>query len=160
MMTQRPDSNGARLNTDHMGNPGLTRIFVGSNGIRAGWRLLVFAAIIVGLLYGKLCLYAMLHVHAPSPADKLIFPGYDAANAAFNFMLVVMATLTMSKIERRPFHVYGLPWRNVLRSRIWAGMLGGFAIVAFVLLCVFAWLYAIYTDDRYRILAHRDSARQ
>src|SRR5271169_6589387 len=71
------------------GNPGLKWIFVGSNGIRAGWRLLMFAAIIVGLLYGKLRLYGMLHLHAPSPDDKVIFPGYDGANAAINFILVV-----------------------------------------------------------------------
>jgi hypothetical protein len=62
--------------TDHMGNPGLAKIFVGANGIRAGWRLLMFVAIIVGLLYGKLRLYGMLHVHAPSPGDKVDFPGY------------------------------------------------------------------------------------
>ena len=121
-----------------MGNPSPARILVGANGIRAGWRLLVFTAIIVGLLYGKLCVYGMLHVHAPSPDDELIFPSYDGANAAINFILVVVATLIMSKIERRPFDVYGLPWRNVLRSRIWAGMLAGFTIIAFVLLCVFA----------------------
>jgi membrane protease YdiL (CAAX protease family) len=121
-----------------MGKPAPARILVGANGIRAGWRLLLFAAIIVGLLYGKLYLYRVLHVHAPSPDDKLIFPGYDAANAAINFILVVTATLIMSKIERRPFDVYGLPWRNVLRSRIWAGMLAGFAIIGFTLLCVFA----------------------
>jgi membrane protease YdiL (CAAX protease family) len=127
-----------KISVRRLGNRGLARIFVGANGIRAGWRLLVFAAIIVGLLYGKLFLYGLLHVHAPSPDDQLIFPGYDGANAAINFILVVMATLIMSKIERRPFDVYGLAWRDVLRSCIWAGMLAGFAIIAFVLLCVFA----------------------
>jgi membrane protease YdiL (CAAX protease family) len=121
-----------------MANPGLAKIFVGASGTRAGWRLLMFVAIIVGLLYGKLRLYGMLHVHTPSPGDKVDFPGYDGANAAINFILVVVATLIMSKIERRPFNVYGLPWRNVLRSRIWLGMLAGFAIIAFVLLCIFA----------------------
>jgi uncharacterized protein len=124
--------------TGALRNPGLKWIFVGPNGIRAGWRLLMFAAIIVGLLYTKLRLYGMLHVHAPSAGDKVISPGYDGANAAINFSLVVIATLIMSKIERRPFAVYGLPLRNVFRSRIWAGMLAGFAIIAFVLLCIFA----------------------
>ncbi len=121
-----------------MENPGLARIFVGPNGIRAGWRLLMFAAIFVGLLYGKLRLYGVLHVHVPSPGETVNLPGSGAVNAAINFMLVVMATLIMSKIERRPFDVYGLPWRNVLRSRIWVGMLAGVAIIAFVLLCIFA----------------------
>lgn len=121
-----------------MANHGLKRTFVGENGIRAGWRLLMFVAIIAGLFYGKLHVYGMLRVHVPSPDDEWIFPGYDGANAAVNFILVVIATLIMSKIERRPFNVYGLPWRNVLRSRIWVGMLAGFAIIAFVLLCIFA----------------------
>jgi uncharacterized protein len=120
------------------GNSGLKWVFVSPNGIRAGWRLLMFGAIIVGLLYGKLSLYGLLHVHAQSPGDKVISPGYDGANAAINFTLVVIATLIMSKIERRPFDVYGLPWRNVFRSRIWEGMLAGFAIIAFALLCIFA----------------------
>lgn len=121
-----------------MGNHGLKWIFVGPNGIRAGWRLLMFTAIIVGLIYGKLRVYGMLHVHAPSPGDKMIFPGYDGANAAINFILAVIATLILSKVDRRPFDAYGLPWRNVLRSRIWAGMLAGFAIIASVLLCISA----------------------
>jgi hypothetical protein len=67
------------------GNPGLKWGFVGPNGIRAGWRFLMFAAIIVGLLYGKRSLYGMLHVHVPSPGDKVIFPGHDGADAAINF---------------------------------------------------------------------------
>ena len=137
-MTEPPDSYGAGSNADLMENSRLTRIFAGQDGIRAGWRLLMFAAIIVGLLYGKLRLYGMLHVHVPSPGDEVDFPGYDGANAAVNFILVVVATLIMSKIERRAFDVYGLPWRNVLRSRLWVGMLAGFAIIALVLLCVFA----------------------
>jgi membrane protease YdiL (CAAX protease family) len=114
------------------------RIFVGSNGIRAGWRLLMFLAIVVGLYYAKLYLYDLLHVQAPNPSDKASLPGYDAGNAAVNFILVVIATFIMSKIERRPFDVYGLPWRTVFRSGIWVGMLAGFAIIAFVLLCIFA----------------------
>ncbi len=113
-------------------------IFKGSKGIRAGWRLLIFAAIFVGLLYGKLRLYDMLHAAAPSAYGKVTFPGYDAANTAINFILVVVATLIMSKIEGRPFGVYGLPWRDAFRSRIWAGMLAGVGMVAFVLLCIFA----------------------
>lgn len=120
-----------------MENSGLAKIFVGAKGIRAGWRLLMFVAIILGLLYGKLLLYGMFHVHAPSSGETQDLPGYDAANAAINFTLVVVATLVMSKIERRPFEVYGLPWRNVLHSRIWVGMLAGFAIISLVLLCIF-----------------------
>lgn len=120
-----------------MQNLSVPKVFVGPNGIRAGWRLLMFAAIVVGLLYGKLHLYGVLHVHPPSPGDDVNFPGPDGANAAVNFILIVLATLIMSKIERRPLDLYGLPWRKVLRSRIWIGMLAGFAIIAFVLLCLF-----------------------
>jgi membrane protease YdiL (CAAX protease family) len=98
----------------------------------------MFAVIIVGLLNGKLLLYRLLDVHAPSPADKVIFPGYGSANAAINFTLVVIATMIMSKIERHPFETYGLPWRGWFRSHIWAGMLAGFTIPAAVLLCIFA----------------------
>lgn len=119
---------GPGSNADRMENRSLTRIFVGQNGIRAGWRLLMFAAIVVGLLYGKLRLYGMLHVHVPSPGDQVNFPGYDGANAAVNFILVVMATLIMSKLERRPFDVYGLPSALLYTSgsasactRVWTG---------------------------------------
>ncbi len=98
----------------------------------------MFVAIFIGLLFAKLRLYDLFHIHAPSPGDPVDYPGRDGANAAINFILVVVATLIMSKIERRPFDVYGLPWRNVFRSRIWLGMLTGFAIISFVLLCIFA----------------------
>lgn len=113
-------------------------VFVGPNGIRAAWRLLIFVALIAGLLYCKLDLYEVLHVHAPNPRDKVNFPGLDGANAAVNFIVIVIATLIMSKIERRPLDVYGLPWRKVLRSGIWVGMLAGFAMIAAVLLCLYA----------------------
>src|SRR5690348_11438721 len=119
-----------------MRNLNLPKVFVGPNGIRAGWRLLMFVAIIVGLLYGKLHIYGMLRIHAPSPDDKMDLPGPDGANAAVNFFLIVAATLIMSKIEGRPLDLYGLPWRKVLRSRIWVGMPAGFAIIGFVLLCL------------------------
>ena len=57
-----------------MENPRQLRIFVGPNGIRAGWRVLLFAAIFAGLLYGKLRLYGVLHVHVPSPGETVNLP--------------------------------------------------------------------------------------
>jgi membrane protease YdiL (CAAX protease family) len=112
-------------------------IFVGSNGIRAGWRLALFAAIFVTLAAAVHAVTQyVLHLPRP-PQSRMLFPIVGVAEAVVGCLLIVTA-FAMSKIERRPFDAYGLPLRGVLRSRLWIGLLWGFAAVCVVLLGIFA----------------------
>jgi membrane protease YdiL (CAAX protease family) len=90
-------------------------IFVGREGLRAGWSLLLYAALLLALLYGDGAL--MNAIGEPlGPPTGLIRPKWLLANEAIPFLCVVIATWIMAKIEGRPNAVYGLNGRRGLRN--------------------------------------------
>jgi uncharacterized protein len=106
------------------------RIFFDATGIRAGWRVLlflIFLSVIVGLFF-----HFVLHVSATH------IPRFRLGELLPRELVAVFATLAaaaiMSKIERRPFDSYGLPWRHALGARFWEGAVWGFAAMTVVLL--------------------------
>lgn len=108
----------------------LRRIFVGPNGIRAGWRLLiylVFAATILGVLY-----HLALHTSPLRVPDfrlgELLPREFIAAFA------MLAAAVIMARIEHRPFGSYGLPWKRALGAGFWEGALWGFLAMTVILL--------------------------
>ena len=108
----------------------LRRIFVGPNGIRAGWRLLIyliFAAVILGVLF-----HLALHT-SPSrvPEFRLgkLLPGELIAAFA-----TLAAAAIMARIEHRPFGSYGLPWKRALGARFCEGAVWGFTAMTVILL--------------------------
>jgi membrane protease YdiL (CAAX protease family) len=111
-------------------------VFVGSNGIRAGWRALIFVAIMAAIATG---IRLGLHVFGiqPPKGGQELYP-WMGIGEAISFLLLVFAAWVMSRIERRPLQAYGMPFRDVLRSRIWLGLLWGFAGITAVLLLIFA----------------------
>lgn len=111
-------------------------IFVGSNGIRAGWRLLIWAAILAAVIATFNIAGHLLHVKVPKQGVQLEPWMVIGEVLAFGFLLV--ASFVMSKIERRPMGVYGLPLRQALNGDVWKGALFGFASISAVLLCIYA----------------------
>lgn len=104
---------------------------MGPNGIRAGWRLLIFLAIVVGLILGVAVLsLAVSHGKAPQQA---ITPETALFGEGIFFVFVVFATLVMAKMEHRKFGDYGLPFHNVFRGRFWQGAAVGFAAISALL---------------------------
>src|SRR5579859_8103702 len=103
---------------------GLNQIFLGPNGLRAGWRLLIFAAImavfIEGLRYGGKLLS---HGH---PSQQ----GFSATGIiigeAVAFVLFLMASWIMAKMEGRTLGDYGLPLRKAFQKEFWQGAIVGF----------------------------------
>ncbi len=120
---------------------GLKPIFSGPNGLRAGWRVLIFAALVVVLL-GSFVLIRAGGVQSLREAQKhageltvtplLMFKGEGMA-----FLLLCVATLIMGKIEHRKFSEYGLPLRHALRKDFWIGALSGFLAISGTLLTMF-----------------------
>ncbi len=91
--------------------PALRKVFIGKDGLRAGWSLLIFLALLAAVLF---CANFIGH--------KLLPPAPKTANAeldipltprvffgdAITFFAVLLVAWIMSKIERRPNAVYGL----------------------------------------------------
>ena len=96
-------------------------IFIGPNGLRAGWRFLGYAAILVG---------AMLALEAfalPPAANALhLGPGLTAQALVLEeiaeAIAVLLATGAAAFFERRRIDAYGLPVRLAFGRRFWEGV--------------------------------------
>lgn len=106
-------------------------ILKGPNGLRAGWRLLIFVAILVPLGY------AMSRC-----VDGLIRPSHGAFSTPLGDVLsidlflvpLLTATWIIGRIEGRSFADYGLPWRRAFGRRFWQGASFGFVSFTVLLL--------------------------
>lgn len=121
--------------------PSLVKTFFRSpHGIRAGWRALIFLAIVVALrlsLSGIMRLLGHGQTDAGTPVSMLDPTRVFGADGPRLFVLVV-AALIMARIERRKFSQYGLTLRSAFGLDFWIGAAIGFATVSAVLAGIFA----------------------
>jgi uncharacterized protein len=118
---------------------GLKPIFFGPNGLRAGWRLLIFGVLMVVLL-GAFILIRTGGVQGFREARKHVItvtPFLMFWVEGIAFLLLCIATLIMGKIEHRKFSTYGLPLRGALGKNFWIGGLSGFLAISGTLLAIF-----------------------
>jgi membrane protease YdiL (CAAX protease family) len=113
-------------------------IFRGPYGIRAGWRVLIFLAIVAALFA---VLFAVLRSFMRGEAHARISqltPGGTSLVEGTIFLFVSIAALIMARIERRQFGQYGLPLHFAFRKDFWIGALAGFLAISGSLLGIFA----------------------
>jgi uncharacterized protein len=106
------------------------RILKGPNGLRAGWRLLIYAAVVVALGYsaGKItdAIFRGQQPNTESPfVGCVIFGIFSVA--------ILLAGVAMAKIEGRSVTDYGLPWRRIFGRQFWQGWAIGFVSLAALL---------------------------
>lgn len=116
-------------------------VFRGPNGIRAGWRALIFLGIIAGLLAAAgllivLAAHFLLH-RPPRFGDASLTPIGTAISEAAIFLLTAISARIMARIEHRPWGEYGLPARFAFRQNFWIGTLIGFLAISTTLLAIF-----------------------
>ena len=112
------------------------KIFVGPNGLRAGWRLLIFLALFLPLGYGTLWVSDLwlnrLHLEVDTALGMDIGIGLPA-------IALFLVSGVMARIEGRSLAAYGLPWRRAFCRQFWQGAAISFLSLT-VLLLVFRWL--------------------
>lgn len=125
----------------------LHNVFFNGVEVRAGWRLLIFAAILLvtpdrafffddGALRG-----AEPHAARPQP-KKLparnqvgeLPPQRFIRDDGLSFVFLLGASAFMAIIERRPLRYFGLPFKQAFRGRFWLGCLWGFSGISALLL--------------------------
>jgi uncharacterized protein len=82
----------------------LRKIFVGKDGLRAGWSLLIFIALFAALAFCVNRIGHKLHppaADAPKPGAE-ISPAFGFIAEAIPFALTLLVTWILSRIERRP----------------------------------------------------------
>jgi uncharacterized protein len=116
------------------------KAFKGPAGLRAGWRLLIYATLVFVLGYGANKIAdAALHGQKPDAGS----PTAGIVTFAVMLCLLMLAAWIMSKIEGRSLGDYGLPWRRAFGARFWqAGTIG---LVSLTLLLVLLGLARAYS---------------
>jgi uncharacterized protein len=118
-------------------------VFRGPNGIRAGWRVLIFLAIAAGLvaavnLIVALVLHFLLHRSPHFGAVSSLTPATAILSDGSIFVFTGIAALIMCRIEHRKSGQYGLPARFAFRSHFGLGILSGFLAISASLFAIFA----------------------
>jgi membrane protease YdiL (CAAX protease family) len=98
-------------------------IFVGPQGIRAGWRLLMYIAM---MLMVGLALSFIFQRRSHNHLWDFFF------GELFGVIAVIIPAFIMARIEKRPFGAYGLPAQGAFGKLFWNGALWG--VVAITLL--------------------------
>ena len=118
----------------------LNFVFYNDRGLRAGWRLFIFAVLLyttfglLGLLAHLLRATAAGGANVPADAPYLV-PLLVGISDLVLFLIVLFVTWIMSRIERRSVGQYGLPLIRSAWSRFLTGyLLWGFLPLALVLL--------------------------
>jgi membrane protease YdiL (CAAX protease family) len=78
-------------------------MFYGAQGLRAGWKVLLFAAIVITLFLATRPLINSVAPRSPGPVS----PQIDLTHEFWLALLVLVATSVMVRIDRRPLRSYG-----------------------------------------------------
>jgi len=115
-------------------------VFRGPNGIRAGWRILIFLAILAGL-FALLSLIVAAIGHGKHPRFgglSQLAPSTLSLSEGVTLLLVGLAALIMSRIEHRRWGQYGLPILSAFKKDFWIGTVVGFLAISGCLFAIFA----------------------
>ncbi len=147
-ITQEPSLSGTPASSNETFSPIprrslFGRVFVGQAGIRSGWRLTLFIALITGIGAGTQHLINRIPgvwnaAHSPGTGELSMF-GRLLAEGMLVFSLFLAAGI-MATIEKRSFSAYGLPGNKAFGTRFWQGIVLGFAMIT-VLLAMIAALH-------------------
>jgi uncharacterized protein len=104
-------------------------IFASKHGLRAGWRLLIYLGLVVGVSAGLSLLVRFLF----HPKQGALNGWSLLWSELIGFAVVFGAALVMSRIERRPVGAYGLPGRGMFGGKFWLGFLFGLAAISLLI---------------------------
>jgi hypothetical protein len=136
----------------------LRKIFIGKDGLRAGWSLLIFIAICAAII---VCASVIRHkLHPPAPQTVKTTSEITVTPSLFTgesiaFLVILLVTWIMAKVERRPLSVYGL---GISRKfvQFFAGWAWGVACLSLLVLTL--WKTGLLVIDR-RLLFGSDILR-
>jgi uncharacterized protein len=121
------------------------RVFVGRDGLRAGWSLLIFLLITAALLFGVHFIAQRIHPMPHQRGPLVLDWKFEFLNEGIPFLCVLLVTWIMSKIERRPNGAYGLGGQRKT-GLFFRGMAWG---IVFISLLVFTlWKMGLLVFER------------
>src|SRR5271155_5522839 len=124
-----------------MQRPPIHNAFMGPDGIRAGWRLLIFLVLFISIV--KSFGFGVRHVPAIRAWHQAQDPNVLAAptqifDEGIGVLALLLAALIMTAIEKRNFTDYYLPLNQAFGKRFWQGIPYGFAMLSLLLALIAA----------------------
>src|SRR6202140_976395 len=120
--------------TSNNSSKGLNQIFSNAEGLRAGWRLLLYMVITAGFFLGLK--FLLMQFYRPTP-EKFSFESL-LYSEVICFISPFGAAVVMSFLEHRPVGVYGLPVQQAFGKLFWQGFLLGFLEITAVVGLIYA----------------------
>lgn len=114
---------------------GMRWVFVGGNGIRAGWSVLLFVLIVIATaMIVQTAIHFLIHPKPPSPAAAMS-PKIGIISEGLQLLCVFIATAVMAAIEKRPVLSYG--YQGTSRAaRFFFGLIWGFVAISALVLAL------------------------
>lgn len=111
----------------------LRSALIGPNGIRAGWRLLIWAATLIAsvALLQQVVGWVIDYYHFTFPEG--ISASEILVQDGVTMVAVLLATGLMRRIERRSFAAYGIETRHPFNRLFWSGIVWGLVSPAVVI---------------------------
>jgi membrane protease YdiL (CAAX protease family) len=131
-----PDNIPSAPGPQDVPEPGLLhRIFFGDEGLRAGWGILLFVLLCLGSNYtvSHLRLLPSQRHTTPAQSSPELPPVSSIVSEGVILLLVSLATLILSRIERRPIGDYGLGGAGRLRLFLY-GLFWGLVLLSLLVL--------------------------
>ena len=112
---------------------GLKWVFVGTNGIRAGWSIVLFVIVLVAVAFGiRTAVHFLVHPKRPAMNTPLP-PGIGILSEGLQVLCVFVATAVMALIEKKPILYYG--YQGTARAaRFLFGLIWGFVAISALVL--------------------------
>jgi uncharacterized protein len=119
---------------------GPQKIFFGPKGLRAGWRILIFILLVVGMSFALNLVLPRIppvrhFLQSPEVKDPTTAVG-SIVSEGVAALLVILAAAIMTLIDKRSFADYGLPLRQAFGKRFWQGVPLGFAMLSLLLAAI------------------------
>jgi len=123
----------------------LQKIFIGADGLRAGWSLSIFIVVLFALLKGVGAMVRLMHLFPKGGGgNTALTPSFGFFAEFLPFLATLLVTWIMSKIEKRPNAVFGLGGRRKLRN-FFAGLAWG--VICLSLLVLTLWRTGLVVID-------------
>jgi membrane protease YdiL (CAAX protease family) len=140
MENQIPPTPALPQTATRTGNPpessSLKSVFIGLNGLRSGWRVLLFYSLLASLTFSLVVTIRAIRawLGLPHHATNVLTPGRALLNESVILFAVLFTSAIFARFEKRTLADYGLPLRGTFGSRFLEGLLWGFAQLTGVLL--------------------------
>ena len=113
-------------------------VFLGPNGVRAGWRAALYVALFVVIFTALQFLLALAF-----PRSSLLESILTPQVLLFQELLLVAGAFgsaqIMALLEGRSIGAYGVPWRGAFGARFWQGTLWGILQLSAIMLPIDFW---------------------